>query len=354
MQLAPAVVDADEELRAVGVGPGVGHGDGADGVLAAHRLVGEAVARAASTGALGIAALDDELGHDAVEGRAPCRSRPWLGRRSCCTVTGASFGSSSMVISPRLVPSDHLVDDVLDRSASRGAGPCRTVTCRAVAHPLDARERAQLCLRFDELGPDAPTLCEGWATFDLAAHLVVPRAQPARRPGILLGEQVEALGRATAKAMAKEKASGYDAVVERIRTGPPPGPFAVPGLRTQLNLIEYVVHHEDVRRANGFDVRTGIDDLQDAAWPLLRPPVEARPPPSARRRRRGAGATPGGAAKVAKRGTATCVPPASRIELSSGPTAARLTPRSSSTATRTTSPLVRAARPVDLTAVSGP
>ncbi len=51
--------------------------------------------------------------------------------------------------------------------------------------------------------------------------------------------------------MAKEKAKGYDRVVERVRTGPPLGPFAVPGLRTQINLIEYVVHHEDVRRANG-------------------------------------------------------------------------------------------------------
>ena len=44
----------------------------------------------------------------------------------------------------------------------------------------------------------------------------------------------------------------------------------MPGLRTQINLIEYVVHHEDVRRANGMAPRTGIDDLQDAVWPLFR------------------------------------------------------------------------------------
>jgi uncharacterized protein (TIGR03085 family) len=139
-----------------------------------------------------------------------------------------------------------------------------------MTNPLDARERIQLCGRFDELGPDAPTLCEGWTTFDLAAHLVVRERRPLAAPGILLGDKVPALGRSTERAMEREKAKGYDRVVELVRTGPPPGPFAVPGLRTQINLIEYVVHHEDVRRANGFEARTGVDDLQDAVWPLFR------------------------------------------------------------------------------------
>lgn len=136
-------------------------------------------------------------------------------------------------------------------------------------HPLDARERAQLCLRFDELGPDAPTLCEGWTTFDLAAHLVVRERNPVAGPGILLGDRVAPLGRLTESAMEREKAKGFDRVVERVRTGPPLGPFRVPGLRTQINLVEYAVHHEDVRRANGMGPRTGIDDLQDELWGLF-------------------------------------------------------------------------------------
>ena len=135
--------------------------------------------------------------------------------------------------------------------------------------PLDARERVQLCLRFEELGPDAPTLCEGWTTFDLAAHLVVRERNPIAGPGILLGDTIKPLGRVTESAMEREKAKGYDRVVERVRTGPPIGPFAVPGLRTQINLVEYAIHHEDVRRANGLPVRTGVDDLQDALWPLF-------------------------------------------------------------------------------------
>jgi uncharacterized protein (TIGR03085 family) len=138
-----------------------------------------------------------------------------------------------------------------------------------MSHPLDARERAQLCLRFDELGPDAPTLCEGWTTADLAAHLVVRERNPVAAPGILLGDRVAPLGRLTESAMEKEKAKGYDRVVERVRTGPPPGPFRVPGLRTQINLVEYAVHHEDVRRANGMAPRSGVEDLQDALWGLF-------------------------------------------------------------------------------------
>lgn len=125
-------------------------------------------------------------------------------------------------------------------------------------------------MRFDELGPDAPTLCEGWTTFDLAAHLVIRERNPVAAPGILLGDKVPRLGRITESAMAKEKTKGYDRVVERVRTGPPPGPFRVPGLRTQINLIEYVVHHEDVRRANDLPVRTDIDDVQQAVATLFK------------------------------------------------------------------------------------
>lgn len=135
-----------------------------------------------------------------------------------------------------------------------------------MATPLDARERAQLCLRLDELGPDAPTLCEGWTTFDLAAHLVIRERNPVAASGIV----VAALAGLTERGMAREKRRGFAAVGDRLRGGPPPGPFAVPGLREQLNLVEYAVHHEDVRRANGLARRRDIEDLQDALWPKIR------------------------------------------------------------------------------------
>jgi uncharacterized protein (TIGR03085 family) len=123
-----------------------------------------------------------------------------------------------------------------------------------------------MCLRFDELGPDAPTLCEGWTTFDLAAHLVMRERNPLAAPGIM----VSSLSSLADRGMAREKRKGYARVVERVRTGPPLGPFAVPGLRDQINLVEYAVHHEDVRRANGMSPRADIADLQDALWSKIR------------------------------------------------------------------------------------
>ena len=133
--------------------------------------------------------------------------------------------------------------------------------------PLDARERRELCDLLGDLGPDAPTCCEGWTTLDLAVHLVVRERHPTAAPGILLGGRFE---RRLQAMSVRERARGYTAAVERVRNGPPLGPFAVPGLRTAMNLNEYAVHHEDVRRANGEGPRTDRPDLQDALWSLLR------------------------------------------------------------------------------------
>nr|BFE88977.1 hypothetical protein GCM10020093_115780 [Planobispora longispora] len=47
-------------------------------------------------------------------------------------------------------------------------------------------ERAALSDLFARLGPDAPTLCEGWTTFDLAAHLVLRERRLDAAPGIAL------------------------------------------------------------------------------------------------------------------------------------------------------------------------
>ena len=135
------------------------------------------------------------------------------------------------------------------------------------SEPLDARERRELCDLLEELGADAPTLCEGWTTEDMAAHLVVRERNLTAGPGILLGGRFAAH---TEHLMEKAKTAGYRALVDRVRNGPPVGPFAIPGLRTLINLQEYVVHHEDVRRANGFGPRADRSDLQDALWGLLR------------------------------------------------------------------------------------
>jgi uncharacterized protein (TIGR03085 family) len=132
---------------------------------------------------------------------------------------------------------------------------------------LDQRERSELCDRFDALGPDAPTLCAGWTTADLAAHLVVRERHPTAMPGVLF----ERFAGPTKRAMAGElERHGYAGVVQRVRSGPPPGPLRIPPVRYVANLIEFTIHHEDVRRANGDGPRTDRVDLDDAVWRLLR------------------------------------------------------------------------------------
>jgi uncharacterized protein (TIGR03085 family) len=136
-----------------------------------------------------------------------------------------------------------------------------------VTSDLDLRERRELCDRFEALGPDAPTLCEGWTTADLAAHLVVRERDPIGAAGIL----VPPLERFTESRMAGElRKHGYEGTVARVRSGPPFGPMKIPQLRHATNLVEYFVHHEDVRRANGDGPRTDRPDLDEELWGFLR------------------------------------------------------------------------------------
>jgi uncharacterized protein (TIGR03085 family) len=125
------------------------------------------------------------------------------------------------------------------------SAPVGEVDARAVLR----RERAALCATLERLGPDAPTLCEGWTTADLAAHLVVRERDLRGGPGIVIGG---ALGRYTETLMARQKAKGYPALLARLRSGPPRFMLAtMPG----VNVNENWIHHEDARRANGEDPR---------------------------------------------------------------------------------------------------
>jgi uncharacterized protein (TIGR03085 family) len=84
--------------------------------------------------------------------------------------------------------------------------------------------------------------------------------------GVVVGGPFQrALDRATERSLAQ----GYDWLVERVRNGPPLR-MAAPGLRTLVNLSEFAVHHEDVRRANGLGPRTDRPDLQQGLWRVLR------------------------------------------------------------------------------------
>lgn len=132
--------------------------------------------------------------------------------------------------------------------------------------PLDAIEREALCDLFLEVGPDLPTLCTGWSTFDLAAHLVVREHDPRSGLVILGGDRFAKLEE---KVMGRAKAKGYETLVGRLRKGPPLIPWRLPGLRTALNLNEWFVHHEDVRRADSRPPRPAEPRLDAALWTNL-------------------------------------------------------------------------------------
>jgi uncharacterized protein (TIGR03085 family) len=129
-----------------------------------------------------------------------------------------------------------------------------------------AAEREDLSDSLLAAGADAPTLCDGWTVLDLAAHLVVRERRPDLAAGLVVPQLEGPLERATAA----EAGRGLPAVVARFRAGPPPwSPFRVPGVDAFANLAELVVHHEDVRRAQGAGPREDVPDLQEAVWRLL-------------------------------------------------------------------------------------
>jgi uncharacterized protein (TIGR03085 family) len=107
------------------------------------------------------------------------------------------------------------------------------------------RERSALVNTFRQVGPDAPTLCAGWNTRDLAAHLVVRERRLDATPGITL----PFLAGYTAKVQDKVASStSWDDLVEKVSSGPPIySVFKI--LDPVANLGEMFIHHEDVRRA---------------------------------------------------------------------------------------------------------
>jgi uncharacterized protein (TIGR03085 family) len=104
-----------------------------------------------------------------------------------------------------------------------------------------------LATLLDKSGPDAATLCEGWRTADLAAHLVLREHRPDAAIGILGGPLAGYTKRVQAAIRDK---TPFPLLVETIRNGPPQLTiYGIPGADARLNFAEFFVHHEDVRRA---------------------------------------------------------------------------------------------------------
>jgi uncharacterized protein (TIGR03085 family) len=140
---------------------------------------------------------------------------------------------------------------------------------------LAQQERETLCDLFVERGSDAPTLCEGWLTVDLAAHLVVRERRPDSGPGLVwppLAGYTDKVRRAVRDRTPWEK------LVETVRRGPPLllRPFDGP-----MNTVEFFIHVEDVRRAQaGWEPRPLSPELADALWARIGPGGMAKKVPA--------------------------------------------------------------------------
>ena len=129
-------------------------------------------------------------------------------------------------------------------------------------------ERLALCALLDNVGPREPTLCEGWATVDLAAHLVLREHRPDAGLGMLGGPLAKRTRRLQRRLTER---TPYQNLVEMIRNGPPRlSPFALPGADERANAVEFFVHHEDVRRAQpGWEPRKLDQGLTEMLWRRL-------------------------------------------------------------------------------------
>lgn len=131
-------------------------------------------------------------------------------------------------------------------------------------------ERQALVQTLRALDPEAPTLCEGWDVRHVLAHLVQREHSPASSIGDLVVRrepgQEKYLGQLVDSARSP---LGYEALVKRFQAGPPrwsPLKWAA----ESINLLEYVIHHEDIRRGAGAVAARDLPaEEADAIWAKL-------------------------------------------------------------------------------------
>ena len=118
--------------------------------------------------------------------------------------------------------------------------------------------------------PGAATLCGDWDTAQLVAHLVLRERSLTELGGRL---PVPALQRRAHVAVDAYVAKfPYEQLVSQFESGPPLySPWSIPGVGSNVNLLEYLIHHEDVRRAvDGTVPRVLSVARQQAIWNRLK------------------------------------------------------------------------------------
>lgn len=140
---------------------------------------------------------------------------------------------------------------------------------------LRRRERAELVSTLRAVGPDAPTLCAGWAAADIAAHLAISEQAKGVPLFVFNGIRLVLPARVTRRVIdgaqatgdrlnARMLARGWDAVLARLESGPPR--LYRHGSLARLRTVEEWIHHEDVRRGSGLPPRPMTPSFEAALW----------------------------------------------------------------------------------------
>lgn len=132
---------------------------------------------------------------------------------------------------------------------------------------LARTERLRLVDAARRAGEDAPTLCAGWTTRDLATHLVIRERHPAAALGIFMPKfegKLEEREQAYA-------AMPYARLLGLVASPPRWTPGGWPGVESVMNTAEYLVHHEDIRRAASEWIPRRLSQSENAAvWAACR------------------------------------------------------------------------------------
>lgn len=118
-------------------------------------------------------------------------------------------------------------------------------------------------------GPGAATLCAGWRTQELAAHLYLREHNPKVGVGLLLKPWKKASEKATVQLAAKSSTpEAFAELVEKFRAGPPKiSPMSLRAVDRSANLVEFFIHTEDIRRATDRWAPRALDtDYSQALW----------------------------------------------------------------------------------------
>jgi uncharacterized protein (TIGR03085 family) len=148
---------------------------------------------------------------------------------------------------------------------------------------LAVAERHALAETLRSVDPNSPTLSGEWTAAQLAAHLVLRERSAVELLGRLPNRRLQHIAQHHIDDLVAREP--YQRIVDQVADGPSwrdamrPVPtsliWSLPPVRERANLLEYLVHHEDVRRAApGWAQRELSEQFLRGVWHRL--PVTVR------------------------------------------------------------------------------